>query len=670
MTQLGHRALPLIFGLSLLGSAAARGDDWPGWRGLEREGCAASSDGPVEWAPDRNVVWKTPISGKGHSSPIVVGDRVVVTTAVPSRSGRLLKRRAAHAAHALVLVLPLLAAPFVLRSCRVPAGTKQRLATPLLLCFLLGVLLWLWHAAFARFGVRELNHDEQMELWLATGQLLALCLMLATLALPARRKLRLLLAAASVGLAALVVFGRPAPAYFPVFGPLRYAPQLKTTAAIPLGIALAIAAATLRPRRSVAEAEPRRSTPIWLVLALAGAAAAGLAGLAFARLWPQTALLAAAIAWLPVELLGLRRERLRLPWWFALGAVAVGTLGFAERNLLVPVKEHVRAIVCLDRTTGTTLWVREGLRGPQPSVDRRNSPATPTPVSDGQRIIAWFGTPGCMCTDLEGSMLWKRTDVPFEGVHGVAASPILADGLLIIVGAQATAPYIRALDPATGDPAWTFRLRPWPGVEGQHRTPTVKALDGRSILLVWGWDGPHKEELLRAIDTRTGKELWQHPVRTWGEAVASIVSDGDTLFLPSSRQIHALSLARLAAGEAPVLWTADMKTKGPDVASPVLVGGRLFTVSRHRHAACLDARTGEVLWRERLKGKGCLAPTVAIGDKVYFSDVAGITTVVAAEAPFRKLAENTLGEPIFAAPAPAGGRLFVRTTAHVWCIGK
>jgi len=288
-------------------------------------------------------------------------------------------------------------------------------------------------------------------------------------------------------------------------------------------------------------------------------------------------------------------------------------------------------------------------------------------VANG-RVFAWFGTPGCLCTNLDGKVLWTNTGVPFDDVHGVAASPMPADGLLIIASGQPSAPYITALDQKTGQRVWTKELQPWPGVEGQHRTPTLIALDGKPAVLYWGWEGEEKQGFLWALDARTGAELWRRPVATDGEAVASILAEGDTLYLPGQRTFRALSLAKLAAGEDPVLWTADLKGKGPYASTPVLANGLLFMVANHRHAWCLDAKTGEVHWQERLKGQGAFPSPVAMGDRVYFCDKSGLTTVVAAERTFRVLAENDLAEPIWSSPAPVAGRLTIRTTEHLWCI--
>ncbi|MBM4036642.1 MAG: PQQ-like beta-propeller repeat protein, partial [Planctomycetes bacterium] len=266
--------------------------------------------------------------------------------------------------------------------------------------------------------------------------------------------------------------------------------------------------------------------------------------------------------------------------------------------------------------------------------------------------------------------MWEKKDLPFDDVHGLGLSPILADGMLIVAGTQPDAPYIAGLNRRNGTRVWTAPLRPWPGGEGQARTPAVAAVGGKKLLLIWAWDGENKEDFLRALDVRSGQEQWRYPVATYGEQVASVVSDGDTVFIPTSKKVHALSLSKLARGENPIVWATELKCRGQLVASPVLCNGLLFVVSAHRDAHCLDAKTGELLWSQQLNGRGCMASPIAAGGAVYFPDVSGKTTVVAAERKFRRIAENDLGEPIWASPAPVGGRLYVRTTSHLWCIEK
>lgn len=580
--------------------------DWPGWRGLEREGRAAPGNYPIQWSPERNIRWKAPVPGKGHSSPIVVGNRVFLTAASVTGRGEGLKRAAGIAVLTATGLLALLTLVVAVRALwRERAVVK---VAALGLCVLLAALAFSTFAAFWQNGQAEMGTERRMELWLLSSVAASLCLALAAYG---SRRVRLGVGLASLLFAALVILGRPDPRYFDMATPGRYAGELLLTAALPAALGLT----------------------------LLGGHAAGL--------WKSRALLSNGLA---------------------IAAACVGAAGFLERNCLLTTKEFARAIVCLDRDTGAVKWTRAGLRGPQPPMSHRNSPATATPLCDSTRVFAWFGSAGAMCTDLDGAVLWANTEVPFDDVHGLGASPILADGLLIIPGTQPDAPYVAALDAATGRRVWTTELRPWPGGEGQARTPAVATVDGRKLLLIWGWDGADKEDFLRALDIRSGQELWRYPVPTYGEQVASVVSDGDTVFLATSRMVRALNLSRLSRAENPAIWAAELKCRGQLVASPVLCNGRLFVASAHRDAHCLDAKSGELLWSQQLNGRGCMASPVAAGGAIYFPDVSGRVTVVAAERAFRSLAENDLGEPIWASPAPMGGRLYVRTTGHLWCI--
>ena len=697
-TTLGLAVLAAWLTASAPSSQASAGE-WRGWRGLEKQGRSDSPPGPLRWSPTENVRWRTPIPGKGHSSPVVAADRVFVTAGYVTGRGQGLKLALRWGVFAASVLLGVLCAPSLVRACR-SAATRGQLAALACLCLVLGLLVHVTATAQLQYGAEELSTDQRMECWLVASRAVVLCLLAATFALGARSRWRLLVALLAAAFAGWLLLGRPEPEYYDLVAPGRYASDLFQAAALPLVVAAGIAVATLLPRRDTEQATddgdpgPLRTGPLLVALAafLLGVLALGVPALSLVGrlvrgipltsrteslgqaatlsfgLFERLVAGAGVLAWLVVEVGRLRPQGPLLPRWLAVAALCLAAAGFVERNYALVTREFVRAIVCVHAHTGKTLWVREGLPGPQPSVNVRNSPATPTPVVAGGRVFAWFGTPGCLCTDLDGRVLWTNTRVPFDDVHGVAASPMPADGLLVIVGAQPKAPYITALDQQTGRAVWTVALRPWPGIEGQHRTPTIVSSDGTPALLLWGWDGPDSEDLLRALDARTGVELWRHPVKTHNEAVASILVDGDTLFLPSSRTFYALSLSKLARGQNPLLWTTDLKGKGPSVSSPVLCKGLLFMAASHRHACCLDAATGEVQWRERLRGKGTFPSPVASGDRVYFCDKAGLTTVVAAERRFRTLAESDLAEPIWASPAPVDGRLLIRTASHLWCI--
>ncbi|HUT33248.1 MAG TPA: PQQ-binding-like beta-propeller repeat protein [Planctomycetota bacterium] len=668
--------------ISAFVAAAAAAGDWPGWRGLEREGRAEPGDYPTQWSPEKNIRWKAPVRGKGHSSPVVAGDAVFVTTAYFTGRGEGIKRAAGYAVFGLTGLLIAITAVFALRAAigrpRLARGQWVSVAS---LAMLLAALAW--HAAADRLRPppADVSLEQQMERWLLASTIAALCLMVAGSQFLVRPWLRPAIGLLALGFAALVLFGRPEPQYFDLVTPGRYGERIFETVALPFmtGVVLLVATGVERLRRRAATPADARNRSPW---AFATSLAILVVGAALAVVLCRDLLLAAIVvcglAWLVSHLhFALRRQvpnedvtPFSAPRWLPAAFLCVGAFGFAERCYFLTTREFVRAVVCLDRDTGARRWTCEGLRAPQPPLNSRNSPATPTPVADGERVYAWFGSPGALCADRQGKLLWTNDEVPFDDVHGLGASPLLCDGLLIIPGTQPEAPYIAALDARTGERVWTTDLRPWSGGEGQHRTPAIATVDGKRLILAWAWDGERKEDFLRALDLRSGKELWRHPVATHGEQVAGLVSDDDVVFLPTSKKVHALSLSKLSRGEDPVIWARELKCKGQLVASPVLCNGLLFVVSAHRDAHCLDARTGELLWSRQLNGRGCMASPIAARNAVYFPDVSGKTTVVVAERTFHRVAENDLGEPIWASPAPVDGRLYLRTAGHLWCVGE
>jgi outer membrane protein assembly factor BamB len=113
-------------------------------------------------------------------------------------------------------------------------------------------------------------------------------------------------------------------------------------------------------------------------------------------------------------------------------AVALGALFFLRVNFVHRHTSMARAILCLDRHSGDVRWIARALEGPQPAIDGRNSPATPTPVTDGRIVCGYFGAAGVMCATTQGRLVWTRSDLAYDGMYGVGFSPLLADGLLIV----------------------------------------------------------------------------------------------------------------------------------------------------------------------------------------------------------------------------------------------
>jgi len=186
------------------------------------------------------------------------------------------------------------------------------------------------------------------------------------------------------------------------------------------------------------------------------------------------------------------------------------------------------------------------------------------------------------------------------------------------------------------------------------------------VVVIWGWYE------LRGYDLTTGKELWCYPIERQAgcEVVATMLADGDRLYLPHVFKFRALSLSKLAAKQDPLIWVTDMDSRGPNSPSPVLGNGRIFATSETKgYITCLDAATGKILWRHKVRTPMTLASLLLVGDKVYVSHTNGVTHVFRDSNKPEVIATNDLKEKLYASPAYADGKLFLRTLHHVWCVG-
>jgi len=348
---------------------------------------------------------------------------------------------------------------------------------------------------------------------------------------------------------------------------------------------------------------------------------------------------------------------------FRAAALALGLTQLFAVCWLSGSRTLVRAIVCVEEETGKIVWTCEGLAGPEGPLHRLNSPATPTPVLWKDRVFAFFGSAGVMCCSTKGNLLWTNEAIRFTSPYGAGASPIVAGETLVVVSAAPPNPRIYGLSCESGKIVWQTDMRLGSaGIPfwGQSRTPLVKKVRGRDTLLVWGFDG------LAGYDLEDGRFLWCYPIGNGGgDMVASPTADGERVYCAGTRETIALALSRLGSGDDPIVWRT--KTPGTNCASPVVHRGMLFLVSDNGIASCLDARTGERLWRARLRGEYYASP-VAFGDAVLFCNAAGATTVVAAERSFREIRTNDLQDQTLATCAPVNGHLLMRTSGRLYCL--
>jgi hypothetical protein len=319
-----------------------------------------------------------------------------------------------------------------------------------------------------------------------------------------------------------------------------------------------------------------------------------------------------------------------------------------------------RTVHCLHRRSGELLWSREvpSHRAEAGSRDK-NGYASATPVTDGQRVIVFFGTAGLLCYDFAGNLQWQHPLPDMNTTHGTASSPLLYRDLVIFIHDQNRAPSLcLALDKKTGQLRWRQERAKAMG----WATPIVVRAAGRDELLFAGG------LKVIAYDPLTGSQLWSLDGPTH-EVIPTLVVGTQLVYSASGRNGPTLGLRPGGTGEVTSTHLAWRTVRGgPHVPSPILVNNRLFTVNDTGIASCLDAQTGKMIWQGRIRDQFSASPIAAEG-RLYFCGESGVTFLLRAADKFQIVAQNDLGEPILASPAALDGKLFIRTAQAVYCIG-
>lgn len=328
-------------------------------------------------------------------------------------------------------------------------------------------------------------------------------------------------------------------------------------------------------------------------------------------------------------------------------------------------------VYCIHRETGKLLWEREVHKGvpPQPRHPR-NSYASDTPVTDGERVYAYFGNIGLFVFDMDGKPLWEQKwgSFPMRGGWGTGIAPVLHQDRLFLVNDNEKNSFLVALDKLSGKEIWKVER----AEKSNWSTPYIWTNDKRTELVTIGTGKARSYDL-------DGKLLWEL-TGTSGLVSLMPVAKHGLLYLGAGYHYGPLYAIRPGASgdisieveETSSEWIAWHEPKGAGIHPSFLISGeRLFVVFDAGFVACHDAKTGKAVFsRQRIDTGGgrFYASPWSYNGKIFLLNEDGKTYVLEDGPNYKLLHTCPLEEPAWATPAIAHGSLFVRTYSKLYRI--
>jgi outer membrane protein assembly factor BamB len=434
-----------------------------------------------------------------------------------------------------------------------------------------------------------------------------------------------------------------------------------------LGVTAGLALLSPAGRAQAPAAEWDQNWPTWR-----GPAGSGVSTLANPPLrWSETE----NIRW-KVEIPG-RGNATPIVWGdklFVPTAVPAGVGGDAQhapRGGLSPRGVHRFVVMALDRQTGRTLWERVAReQEPHEAGHTDNSTwASSSPVTDGERVFAYFESFGIYAYDLNGTLLWEKDlgDKRMRNEFGEGSTPALHGNTLVIVWDHLNGEsFIVALDKRDGRELWRVprdEIDTW-------ATPLIVEVDGRAQVIV-----PAMERI-RAYDLENGSIVWEGDGLTMNAIPSPVYEDGIAILMSGFRgnDLRAVRVADAKGnidGTNAVVWSFERDT--PYVPSPILVDGIVYFLKTNSGIlSAFDAKTGAPHYQnQRLEGvPNVFASPVAAQGRIYFPGREGATFVLGAGPTFEPLATNQLDDGFDASPALAGDTIYLRGNKYLYAIGE
>jgi len=340
--------------------------------------------------------------------------------------------------------------------------------------------------------------------------------------------------------------------------------------------------------------------------------------------------------------------------------------------------EHEFKLYCFNKLTGELLWERLAFKGvPKTERHTKSSHANPTPATDGRYVLAFFGSDGLYCYNLEGKLIWKKdfgkmnagpwTDPDVE--WGFASSPIIHENRVILQCDFLGEGFIASLDLGTGKKLWRTpraEISTW-------ATPNFYNRDGQRQVVVNGF------QHIGGYDFDSGEELWRLskggdapvPVPVFGHSLIYIHgSHGrySPIFAVRPEARGDITLDRDSTSNEYIAWS--IKRGAAYMPTILIYGPYLYNLRMNGNLSCMDAKTGELIYRERLaEARGITASGVASHGKLYYATEQGDVYVVMAGPEFEVISRNPLDDLIMATPAISGDMIYFRTQHYLVAVG-
>jgi outer membrane protein assembly factor BamB len=343
--------------------------------------------------------------------------------------------------------------------------------------------------------------------------------------------------------------------------------------------------------------------------------------------------------------------------------------------------EHEWKIYAIDKKTGKVKW-QETVHKGVPKVKRhtKNSHANATMATDGERLIAFFGSEGLFAYDLKGRQLWKKDFGLLDSGYFMmpdaqwefGSSPVLHDGKIVVLADVQKGSFLALLDAKTGEQIWRVDRTDVP----TWGTPAIHTVNGQTQIIVNGF------KHTGAYDFKTGKEIWKITRNGDIPVPTPVIHDGmiyitnahgpmSPIYAIKDTATGDITLDADATSSPHIAWS--IPKGGGYMCTPLVYQGLVYIATYGGVVSAFDAKTGERKYQERLLKDTSSAFTsspVANDGKVYIAGEDGQVIVIKAGPVFERLATNDMGSPVLASPAISDGKLLIRTQTQLVAIGK